>query len=312
MHYGKHETGSEGLIATLITSLTRKHHARFLDHPGPNAIRKKRVRRFFLVADFIGTGQRATRYLDAAWRSASVRSWVSGKFLAFEVICFSATQEGIARIEAHPCHPKVYQVEAPPTLEAFTPFEGRRLIQLCRDYGPRDSETSIPPLGYGDVGALIAFAHGMPNNAPRLLFVKGKKWAPLFAARVTGADVGLSGNSEEIVRARLRRLRETRLAQFELRRYRDLEKYISPLVLSALKRRPRTAEVVSSRTGLSVSEVWAVLERVRAAGWIDQNNRLLPKAWAELRYLRKQGAYKRDIGLPAKSIYVPKDLRAPK
>jgi len=312
-HAGRHETGSEGIIATLVTNVTRKHKAKFLNHPGPDLIRSKQVRRFMLVTDFVGTGSQAGRYLDAAWRLASVKSWVSGKFLAFEVVCFSATGVGIARLSRHPCKPTIYQVEACPTLDTYAPYEGQELTQFCIDYGPLDSETGIPRLGYGNVGALIAFAHGVPNNGPRLLFANGKKWAPLFASRVTGgAEVGKVESADQAIRERLRRLAESKLAASVPKDAGNLNIYVTGLVLSALKRKPRTPEVVSARTGLSLSECVAALERVRAAGWIDVNNRLLAKAYIELQYLRSW-AKSEQAQLPrSESLYCPQQLRVPK
>lgn len=312
-HAGHHETGSEGIIASLVTNLTRKHKATFLNHPGPDVIRSKKMRRFILVTDFIGTGSQARRYLDAAWRLASVKSWVSGKFLSFEVVCFSATDAGIAYLSKHPCKPSVHQVAASPTLETYAPYEGRDLTDLCMKYGPLDSETGIPRLGYGDTGALIAFAHGMPNNAPRLLFARGRKWAPLFAARVTGGvEVDAIEGAEQAIREKLTRLAEKKLASSAPKSAGDLNVYVTALVLSALKRKPHTPEVVSARTGLSLSDCAAALERVRAAGWIDADNRLLAKAYVELKYLRGR---ERPEGLllpSGKSLYCPQQLRAPK
>lgn len=312
-HKGRPETGSEGIVATLVTNVTRAHKATFLNHPGPDTIRAKKVRRFMLVTDFVGTGRQAARYLDAAWRLASVKSWASGKFLRFEVVCFSATEAGVAYLRKHPCGPTISQVEACPTLDTYAPYEGYDLADLCRKYGPTNSETAIPRLGYGDIGALIAFAHGIPNNAPRLLFAKGKKWTPLFAARVTGgAEVGKTESVEQAIRDRLRRLAEKKLAATTPKSVGDVSVYQTALVLSALKRTPRTPEVVSARTGLGLSECIAVLERVRAAGWIGANNGLLPKAYAELNYLRGRDKPERQV-LPApKSLYCPQQLRAPK
>ena len=73
------EVGSEGLIANIVTGVFRqcKNHATI--HPGPDLIRSRKIRRFVLVTDFIGSGDRARRYLDAAWHVRSVRSWWSAR-----------------------------------------------------------------------------------------------------------------------------------------------------------------------------------------------------------------------------------------
>lgn len=311
-HRGRPQTGSEGIVANLITQVGRKHRSRCFDHPGPDTIRSKKVRRFVLVTDFLGSGTQASRYLDAAWRVASVKSWTSGKFLSFEVLCFSATNDGLSKVRAHPSKPMVFQVEACPTLSTYAPFEGPDLLELCRRYGPTDSETSIPRLGYGETGALIAFAHGVPNNAPRLIFAKGKRWQPLFEARVT-AQAALDRHEKRDAKIieRFKILGESELARLDKLPAADIEIYRTALVLAALKKSPRTVEIVSARTGLRLSDCVNALHRVRAAGWIDSTNRLTEQAYVELEYLRARYEPPALVPRTAKSLYCPMQLRAP-
>ena len=74
--------GSEGLIAQLITELCREFPSKFMNHPGPDKIREKRMRRFMVVTDLIGSGDRAYNYLQAAWdRSFRPQLVVGAKYL---------------------------------------------------------------------------------------------------------------------------------------------------------------------------------------------------------------------------------------
>src|SRR5690606_26093632 len=82
------DVGSEGVIANIITQVLRAKKCSALSHPGPDAIRAKGIRHFILVTDFIGSGRQACRYLDAAWRVASVRSWASRKMISFTVLAY--------------------------------------------------------------------------------------------------------------------------------------------------------------------------------------------------------------------------------
>lgn len=75
------DVGSEGIVAQLVSELCRSHPTQIFNHPGPDAIRKRGIRRFILVTDFIGSGKRAATYLQAAWRVRSVRSWWSTRAL---------------------------------------------------------------------------------------------------------------------------------------------------------------------------------------------------------------------------------------
>jgi hypothetical protein len=312
-HAGRHETGSEGIVANIITQICRQHNQHFFDHPGPCVIRKKRIRRFVLVTDFIGTGDQSSLYLDSAWRIASTKSWWSGKFMRFEVVCYSATLQSIAKVESHKCCPTIRQVKACPTLSLLAPYGNFDDIKaLCERYGPKNSETDIPPLGYGDIGALIAFAHGMPNNAPRILFKKGRKWMPLFPARVTSTAKPINIEDKKVRLAKnLKKLREDKIGQLLLRSGFDPDTDLSILILAALKKRPRTAEAASARTGLSLAETKKVLERIRNVGWIDKNNKLTENAYHELQFLRNQT---KDAVLKYElddTFYFPGNLRAP-
>jgi len=98
-------------VAQLVSEVCRAHPQQVFNHPGPDAIRKRRIRRFVLVTDFIGSGKRARTYLQAAWRVRSVRSWWSAratKGLSFEVVAYAATQSGRAVVERHPSRPEVH------------------------------------------------------------------------------------------------------------------------------------------------------------------------------------------------------------
>ena len=311
-HAGRHEVGSEGLIAQLCTQIQRENPAQFFNHPGPNAMRRERIRHFVFVTDFIGTGNQVSDYLEAAWRNASTKSWVSGRFLRFIVVCYSATEEGRKKVREHKCHPEVLEHLGAPTLRSLAPYKRSELRRLCERYGPTYSEAKgIPALGYGDCGALIAFAHGVPNNAPRLLFKRGRKWEPLFPARVTSAVQRSRRQARQAsISRRLNRLAEKRIARLAAAQRLPTGSDETLLVLAALKRRPRTAETVSSRTELPIVEVNAAIERARAAGWIGESNRLTQRAYQELEVLREKRAPKPSRFIGKSGYYVPQSLRA--
>lgn len=169
------EVGSEGLVAQLITELCRQHPKLFINHPGPDRIRKHRVRTFFLITDVIGSGEQAWKYLEAAWRVHSVRSWHSLKLLRFEVLAYSATDSGQKYVRKHPCGPAVYFVQPCPTIDtSFPKIVARRMKDLCVKNDPIDHDP-IESLGHHGTGALLTFAHGAPNNSPRMLYKKGNR-----------------------------------------------------------------------------------------------------------------------------------------
>src|SRR5690606_37235454 len=121
------------------------------------------------------SGRRSWLYLEAAWRVASVRSWWSrraSKGMSFEVITYTSTSAGLNFVRSHASSPRVWQVTGCPTIgNSFNYAERNDIKKLCRNRNP---DKSFPALGFNDTGALIAFAHGAPNNCPACLFKSGK------------------------------------------------------------------------------------------------------------------------------------------
>ena len=309
-----HRVGSEGIVAQLASELCRQWPKKLLDHPGPDAIRKMKVRRFFLLTDFIGSGERARTYLDAAWRVRSVRSWWSArrtKGLSFEVLAFAGTPDGRAYVEDHPSAPRVSLVTSCPTVESAFSGERRTAIRdLCLRYDPLGRIQSSS-LGYHGTGALIAFAHGAPNNCPRILHSRSAAWAPLFPKRVTSATRSTFVKDDaDAIRARLLAMRQARLAEALNVAALGPRNRANILLLAALARGPRHSEALSGRTGLTLFEVGSAVAQTRKSGWIDGRRRLTDAGQAELAAARR---VEPPASLPsqAKTLYFPTALRAP-
>lgn len=309
------EVGSEGLVAQLITEIIRTNRKKTMSHPGPDIIRKRRIRWFLIVADFIGSGNRCWHYLDAAWQVRSVRSWWSLGLLHFEVFAFSGTEKGRSRIESHHCRPNVHLVQGCPTIDNSFPREcAKTLHSLCMKYDPCGVDP-VQSLGYGGSGALIAFAHGIPNNAPRILYKKNSTWLPLFPSRVTAAPGrGFPRDlTEEQIRNKLAQMRERRLlsSAWLLGVSPNTQRLL--LVLIALSKGPRRIEALSYRTGLTIPEVANYVQEAEAAGWVDSQNRLTDKGKAELAHLRSSAEQNtiEELVDPSQPYY-PSMLRAPR
>lgn len=310
-NYKYPETGSEGIVANIITQFVRGNRQLAFDHPGPDLIREKKIRRFILITDFVGSGQQSYDYLQSVWRLSSVKSWKSGKFMDFEVIAFAAAKTGIEKLEQHPSKPTITIVEACRTVFDFKNYDDDVLLELCEKYGPTNSESpKVPRLGFSDIGALIAFSHGMPNNAPRLFHKKGRKWIPLFKGRATNHNFLAIENRDARAKDRLQKMQEVRLAELAAEHDAQSEVIMFSLVLSALKKKPRSALVVSARTGLSMAESQSTLLKCKQAGWINEKNALTAKAYQELSYLRRSRRTLKVLPKDNKPYYIPKQLRA--
>ena len=314
------EVGSEGLISQILTHVRRQNKKRVALHPGPDDIRERKIRRFILVTDFIGSGNRAYRYLDAAWRVRSVRSWWSArrtKGMSFEVVAFSSTEAGHRKVEAHPTTPLVSVLEGCPTIKlAFNdPRLRDRMKELCIRYGSfsRDSH----PLGYDGTGALITFAHGMPNNAP-VMFHKhgpkaGKSWVSLYPQRVTACRrpgaISVSDQKAAIDAALHRRAKRK---IFQSPRFLSAPPNLrdAVCVLLSLDRAPRTATAISARSRLSVERVRCALTRIHTYGWADTDCRITARGRRELE--RLAAPVPKSLVFETTNLYVPRTLRAPR
>ncbi|NLH79599.1 MAG: hypothetical protein GX458_01975 [Phyllobacteriaceae bacterium] len=302
------EVGSEGAIANFITGYERLRRGRVLSHPGPDAMRTRRVSHIVIVTDFIGSGKRVWEMLEAFWRVATIRSWHSYGFVRFVVVAYSGTEDGLEHIRSHRSRPNVRVVHACPTV--FTAFAGaeRDAIEtLCRTHPHKSRD----PFGFGGAGALIAFSHGIPNNAPPILHRNRKGWVPLFFNRsALGADQHFPAANADALADRAREVLQIRAAKRFLSNPARRQWVETMLVLTALKDGSRTAVSVSARTRLPLTTVEQVLRFTRIADWTSARNTLTVLGRRELRRLQSRRA--RTIVLPTEDIpyYYPSQLRA--
>jgi len=302
------EVGSEGAIANFITGYERLHRNRVLSHPGPDALRARRVSHIVIVTDFIGSGKRVWEMLEAFWRVATIRSWHSYGLIRFGIVAYSGTEDGLKLVRSHRAGPNVRVVHACPTIfTAFVGAERHAVEALCRAYAHKNRY----PFGFGWAGALIAFSHGMPNNAPPILYSDQKGWAPLFRNRsALGADMQFPAANSDALADRARAMLQIRAAERFLAdptRRRWVE---TMLVLTALKDGSRTAASASARTQLPLSDVEQILVFTRVAHWTSERNALTLLGQRELRRLQLRRA--RTVVLPTEDLpyYYPSQLRA--
>ncbi|MFQ5534347.1 MAG: hypothetical protein ACE5EM_05945 [Sphingomonadales bacterium] len=307
------EVGSEGTISQLVTELQRKDRKKFFLNPGPKQIRDNKIRAFVLVTDFIGSGKRADDYLTSAWRVASVKSWTSRNHLSFHVVAFSGTQRGINKIRSHKSKPQIHEVLSCPTIDsAFDYQKAVDIKDLCKKHDP-DNKHDDEALGYGGTGGLIAFSHGAPNNLPKILHRKSRKWRPLFTGRST-ADVraifGEQPDNDDLA-ARLNRLKQHGITKsgWLTRKTTDARSLI--LLMATLKSAPRFDDVLSRKTGLTIPEIGSFIDQLKEWNWIDANRRLTDEGYKQLRHARKQRRPQKELPQPTETLYYPKSLRMP-
>jgi len=302
------EIGSEGVVANVLTQLHKRHRKSTLLNPGADIIREKRARRFVLVTDFIGSGDRVINYLNAAWRLRTVRSWWSRRShsgLCFEVVAYAGTEAGVERVKDHASSPTVSLVTRCPTIQTvFPPGKAKQMNQLCHRYAPPGSK----PLGYGEVGALLAFDHGMPNNAPSMFWKDARRWSALVPARAssTAGSPYQEPHTPEKERARIEASAKASDTGAILR-----PTSLETIILSALRRSPRHSEAISGRLGMNVDDVSEILDRLKGWGWINASHQLTERGRMVASRLIRQD---RKSPLPQgdDTMYFPNALRAPR
>lgn len=310
------EVGSEGIVSNIITSLCRQDKSKFLNHPGPDEIRSKKVRKFYLISDLIGSGKRCYDYLQSAWRVKSVKSWRSMKLLSFTVIAYAATQQGEKSVKSHPCAPLVNYVKPCPTIDSeFDSEYAYKMKGFCMRNDPHGKPT-LGSVGFKGTGALIIFPHGCPNNAPLLLhkIVEGSRIEPLFREGVT-FDIGHAFVGQDRIGAlkmQLANIKEGELAKGEWVFQTNETGRALILFLAATKRRSYNEQAVALRTKFSVPEVRILNKHALDLGLVNQEGRLTEIGYRMLRKARSLKEPRETIADNSDYMYYPKSLRAPR
>ncbi len=306
--------GSEGIVSWLISEICMENPNKFISHPSPDQIRKKKVRKFVLVTDILGSGNRVYEYLESVWRVASVKSWSSLKYVSFGVVAFTGTEAGIKIVKNHKSKTSIDVVIPCPTIVTeFDEITSSRIKEMCIYYDPVDNDR-IESLGYKGSGALIAFSHGCPNNVPRLLYKPGRKsWKPIFSKRKTSAQRHIFSEKENDAELRklLERMHETRLQKGDWIPAYSKEGRKLLILLAALRRGPRFNEALARKTGLTIPEIEILIEKVTRWGWVSETRLLMKTGKGQLAYARKTTIKKVKMNQEENDTYYPKLLRAP-
>lgn len=306
----KQDVGSEGIVATLISKFCESNGSTSLSHPGPDMLRKNYVRKIVIVTDFIGSGRRVSEMLDAFSKVATLQSWMSYGLLTFHVVCYSATEGGLETLAYHSVNPSVsFHIACPVIEEAFEGIELSEVKQLCNKYPKTKSRF---PLGFNNTGSLIAFSHGIPNNAPQILHSSVSGWKPLFEGRSTlASNLDSIADSSELLIQNSQRVLKIRNAKQLLT---DTEGELwahAMLTLDAINKGLRTPIKLSARTQIPVLRVQEILKLASEAGWLTPSLSLTRLGRREIRWFWIFRSFDEYLAYPENELYFPTQLRAP-
>ncbi|NKL59591.1 phosphoribosyltransferase-like protein [Rhizobium leguminosarum] len=304
------EVGSEALVANMITAYARNKPFAALSHPGPTKLRSDRVRVIVIVTDFIGSGDRIERNLESFAFVKTLQSWRSYGLIKFVVIAYSGTKTGISLVSHHRLRPNVRVVAGCPTIKSeFKGAERTAIEKLCATYPTKHKNW----LGWGGTGALIAFAHGVPNNTPALFHSTKGGWTPLFPKRSTVAFDATFVETTALTNTmqRAEKLLATKAAQNFLLDDSNYQWIKSMMVLAACRDGMRSDEEISTKTFVRRSTVAELCETLRIAGWITVRRSITAVGRRELERLQRKRKRTPAFPIGAQSFYYPTQLRIP-
>ncbi|HBV8971073.1 TPA: hypothetical protein MD887_004719 [Klebsiella oxytoca] len=314
----KIEIGSEGILNNIITRFQRLDSRKYYNYPSAEIMRSKRINKVIVLTDTIGSGNQLNKYLNCFWNTPSIKSWLSSGHINVYVVCFAATEFGLSRVELNKTKPSVFYSRICPTIDnSFTNQERKKIYEICNKYNPLKKHTkTISFLGYGGVSSLICYSHGLPNNAPLILYKRSATWRPFFRGRATNDVIAeLPGSMPNIdEKEYLRVMGEKRLSASKKLATLDEEAKKTILLLAALNKSPRSNSAIASRSGLSSNEVCTMLAKLMYLEWVDSKRRITDEGRFLLSYLRKENnKLFSEKTLPAsdKIYYYPKTLRGP-
>lgn len=299
------DAGSEGRLAHLLTVVAGFATGSLLAHPTLNEMATAGCRTIVFVDDLVGSGKRMRTFARHFYDHPTIKSWVSLKYItAFKGLAFAATTAGLEHAQrTNVPHFSMQIYRAAPTLsDSVAAPEVSLFRNLCYLYAPRTSRPRIP-LGFGNSGCLMVFAHACPNNAPAILWANQTgSWNAIFPERMipeelllgTGmraAPIWPGGTTVDNMGDHTRtKAKATALILRESRRKRD------PLTLHFR---------LSVITGLPIADLRSLLEICVATGLIDESGRTTDAGVVELSRLATLSRQsRRSLG-----AYFPKRLR---
>ena len=293
--------GSEATVATLLRDIAQHlGSSRVLDHPSIHSMRSTKCHLAILADDIVGSGDRASHFIDAFCRNKSIRSWISLGYIRIVVVAYAGTQSGVTRLKKmRGVVDVIVRALLPRGRSFWTDAQRRHVEALCKNYGNRTSRSSLA-LGYKNALTCLVFQHKCPNTVPAIVWSarKSPPWHPLFTNRPA------FGDSIWPMATRPR----TRVHAI-LRSAADPNRELRMMTLLAVARRRRSMVALADFLEVDSEQATSLLHECQVSGWVDSNCVLTHRGLRELQYAREQGLAK-SSRLPLKpDPYYPRQLR---
>lgn len=300
--------GSEDLIYSIVSNITRSNPNTFFDHPSLMVLKEQRIRNIVLLDDAIGSGKRVSGFIKSMMDKRTFGSWWSSGFIRFYIVAFARTREAEKFIikktpgsdhgkRKYPKSTKFSFVsEIVYGKEWLTQRWGKQyqgILDLC------DSQNKVPlkwKRGYGEVMSNIVFYHSVPNSIPGILFCANNGWTPLFPGRSLPKWLCSLLDDQNIPnRHSLKRNERFQLSVSSEARQ----------LLALIKHGIRNRSILALRMDCDIKLVEAILQNVKCAGLVSSACRLTETGRSlVIREARSKG--QKGIQEFDRSLYIPK------
>lgn len=295
--------GSEDLVQSVIAGMVRTNVELYQDHPSLTLIKRSKRFHAVLIDDAAGSGDRLCSFIRRMFSSKTFMGRWSFGLVRLHIVAYARSAESEElMLEAIPGsdhgrrrYPKASKVNFHghfryPISELSSRWgrNAAQILDLC------DATTAVPRdrrRGYGNTMSNIIFYHSVPNNIPGMLFCQSNGWNALFPGRSIPNWLLL-----------LLERRERRVQQSQNRTTAVISENVINLLL-LIKQGRRTVIALSRRMGFDPDVVRGLLSRAKAAGLINENNRLsevgLQAIWDNTRTAEDK-AFNRALYVPTK------------
>jgi hypothetical protein len=190
------KVGSEGAMASIITSLERWNPNRYMNHPPLRSLKAKKTRHIMLLDDSAGSGNRVLKFIESMRRHKTLVSWCSNHFVQFHLVVYSISEGAEEAIRTafgigKGAWPRVkisftYAKRPRAIAGCYSSATQERIRQLCSKYGKMARIKWCDQLGFRNSMSALVLAHGCPNNVPGILWTSTNTWTELFPNRAVG------------------------------------------------------------------------------------------------------------------------------
>ncbi len=172
---------SSDLVKNLNENFARLYGPRVQAHPTLAYMKTERMKNVVLVEDFIGTGGTIASYLRYEL-APTIKSWISYQWTKLWIVSYAGLEPGIRVVLQKGYGLNVDRVRLATAPQLRGQYLSPLMVAFCKSYAKRTSHARMP-LGFKAGAVGMIFEHSCPNNAPVILWSKGRRYKPLFPNR---------------------------------------------------------------------------------------------------------------------------------